>query len=218
VNPNIASPEKDLIALVADKNIEAAIRGILNRPDSLGIRQITYDVYVHLHRDPGCLLESHTFLLPFSHNYRHSIVVFDREGCGHEHSLREELEVSVEDLVSSVGWNNRSAAIAIDPELESWVWKDSPHVSNTLGWGNNLQKLHTWLRENRFLSEDETRPIRPKEALEAALRVVRKPRSSAIYSTLAERVSLRKCTGPSFLKLRASLQNWFSRDLTIAIG
>jgi hypothetical protein len=211
LNPNIANPVKDLIVLVADKNMEAAIRGILNRHDSLGIRRITFDIYVHLHRDPGCLLESHTFLLPFSQNYRHSVVMFDRDGCGQENSLREELEVSVENLVSSVGWENRSAAIVIDPELECWVWKDSPHVSNALGWGDNLNNLHTWLRENSLLSENATRPIRPKEALEAALRVVRKPRSSAIYSMLAQRVSLKNCIDLSFLKLRASLQNWFPR-------
>lgn len=211
MSPNIANPEKDLIVLVADKNMEAAIRGILDRPDSLGIRHITFDIYVHLHRDPGCLLESHTFLLPFSHNYHHSVVMFDRDGCGQENSLREELEISVENLVSSVGWENRSVAIVIDPELESWVWKDSPHVSNALGWGN-LNNLHTWLRENSFLSENETRPLRPKEALEAALRAVRKPRSSAIYSMLAQRVSLKNCTDLSFLKLRDSLQNWFPRE------
>ena len=211
MNPNIANPEKDLI-LVADKNMEATIRGILQRPESLGIRAITFDIYVHIHRDPGCLLESHSFLMPFNQNYQQAIVMFDREGCGQENSSREELEVSVEDQVSLMGWGNRSSAIVIDPELEAWVWKNSPHVSNALGWGNNLIDLHNWLRENDFLSENEIRPRNPKEALEAALRIVRKPRSSAIYSILAQQVSLRNCIDPSFLKLRTSLQDWFLRE------
>ena len=46
-------PQKDLIILVADKNMEFAVRGILTRLEALGIRDITYDLYVHPERDPG---------------------------------------------------------------------------------------------------------------------------------------------------------------------
>lgn len=34
------APGKDLIALVADKNMEHALRGLLNRPQSLGIHPL----------------------------------------------------------------------------------------------------------------------------------------------------------------------------------
>ena len=53
------------------------------------------------------------------------------------------------------------------------------------------------------------KPVRPKEAAEAALRKVRRPRSSNIYRKLAEVVSLQLCTDPAFLKLKSILQNWF---------
>jgi hypothetical protein len=66
------------------------------------------------------------------------------------------------------------------------------------------------MRQRGFLEEDELKPARPKEALEAALRVVRVPRSSAIYKALAEKVSLSRCTDPAFLKLKTVLQQWFS--------
>ncbi len=190
--------------------MEAAVRGVLSRHESLGIRPITSDIYVHIHRDPGCRLEAHSFLQSFSHNYEHSLVVFDREGCG-EYINREELELNAEASLRATGWGDRCSAIVIDPELEAWVWKNSSHVSNALGWGNDLQALHDWLRQYGFLGQDEIRPVRPKEALEAVLRKVRKPRSSAIYALLAQKVSLRNCTDPSFLKLRSLLQNWFPR-------
>ena len=58
-----------------------------------------------------------------------------------------------------------------------------------------------------------TTPPRPKEAMEAALRQVRKPRSSAIYLELAQRVSLRGHTEPAFQRFVHPLFNRFlTRD------
>lgn len=34
---------KDLVVLTADKNIEGALRGLLSRPQSLGLREISYN-------------------------------------------------------------------------------------------------------------------------------------------------------------------------------
>jgi hypothetical protein len=44
----------DLVLLVADKNIEHGLRGLLSRPQALGIRSVTSKTYVHPQRDPGC--------------------------------------------------------------------------------------------------------------------------------------------------------------------
>ena len=40
----VAQPApKDLVVLVADKNIEAVVSGLLARPEALGIRPVNYD-------------------------------------------------------------------------------------------------------------------------------------------------------------------------------
>jgi len=210
VTGELPQNKKDLIVLVADKNMEAAMRSVLTRHESLDVRQLSFDIYVHPYHDPGCRLESHSFLQPFSQNYLFAVVMFDRDGCGDEDSPINELESYVENLLSNHGWNNRSCTIVIDPELESWVWKNSPHVSNSIGWENRLDDLYLWLREHGFIRENETRPSHPKEALEAALRKVKKPRSSSIYSELGAKLSLKNCVDPSFLKLKSHLQSWFS--------
>ncbi len=44
---------KDLILVVADKNMHFALRGALNRPEALGIRPITVEFLVHPGRDGG---------------------------------------------------------------------------------------------------------------------------------------------------------------------
>lgn len=206
---DLSQPQKDLIALVADKNMEAALRSVLQRHESLGIRQISFDILVHPLRDPGCLSNAHTLLQPFSQRYLFSVVMFDREGCGHETKAIDELEVNVKRLLFERGWANRSCAIIIDPELESWVWKNSPHVSSALGWSKGIDDLYSWLQQKGYLEEGENHPKRPKEALEDALRKVKKPRSSSIYAELGSKLSLKKCTDPSFVRLKSYLQSWF---------
>lgn len=38
---------KDLVLLVADKNMQATLRGVLARPQAMGIKAITFDIRVH---------------------------------------------------------------------------------------------------------------------------------------------------------------------------
>jgi hypothetical protein len=56
---------------------------------------------------------------------------------------------------------------------------------------------------------NQEKPKHPKKALEKALRMARKPRSSAIYQALAEKVGLARCSDQAFIKLKTALQNWF---------
>lgn len=119
------------------------------------------------------------------------------------------MEAKIEDNLSRTGWKDRSAAIVIDPELEVWVWSDSPVVEKQLKWSSRYPGLRDWLVSKGFLRADATKPSRPKEAVEAVLREVRLPRSSSLYRALAERVSLAKCTDRAFEKLRSTLQRWF---------
>jgi len=201
---------KDLIVLTADKNIQFAVRGILGRHTALGIRQINYDIFVHPERDPGCLRRSDAFLAAFRTSYSRAIVVFDREGCGREGDGRTDLESQVESAIERAGWNVANLAVLVlDPELEVWVWSDSPEVDAALGWRGKAPDLRTWLVRNQYLREGESKPMRPKEAMEAALRQVRRARSSAIFQELAEKVSVERCVDAAFLKLRQVLASWF---------
>ena len=202
--------EQDLIVLVADKDLEQTVAGICARPAALGMRELTYRVLVHTARDPGCLFGGAEFLRPFQRQYAHALILFDRMGCGKESQSRSELEAGVERMLSISGWGTRSAAIVIDPELEAWVWSDSPHVEHVLGWQGRQPDLRQWLQDRRFLAPGLFKPSQPKEAMEDALRSVRLPRSSALYRQLAQQVSLTRCTDASFLKFKATLQNWFA--------
>lgn len=133
------------------------------------------------------------------------------DGCGQEGLSRAALEQQVEARLFAAGWGDRAAVVVIDPELEAWVWNDSPHVAMALGWEAGESSLKEWLKEKGWLPEGRTKPTQPKTAVEEALRLSRRPRSSSVYLQLAQKVSFDRCVDASFLKLRQVLSRWFAR-------
>jgi hypothetical protein len=140
--------------------------------------------------------------------YHHALIIMDCEFSGRGMD-RGGLEQQLESRLRDSGWGERAAAIVIDPEVEAWVWGPSPHVGTTLGWKPESGDLREWLRSRMFQFDANEKPHRPKEAMHEVLRFVRKKPTSAIFSELAKRVSLERCTDPAFLKLRELLRKWF---------
>ena len=202
---------KDLVILAADKDLEFALKGMLSRPEALGIRLVeaNTDIFVEPEHDPACALRGVDFLDNLSGQYRYGLLIFDHEGSGKEATTPQELQKSLNAEFVSSTWGERARAIVLSPELEIWIWSDSPHIDEVVGWKNRNPKLRPWLIEQDYLQTGEVKPARPKEAFEAALREARKPRSASLYQQIAERVSLRRCTDTGFLELKAILSNWF---------
>ncbi len=203
---------KDLVVLVADSTMGFTVLGLFQQPRRLGIRPVTVsrdDVPVHPAQDTGCFRRCDDFLRAFSNAYEHAIVMLDREGCGKGQLSREELEQDIENRLSMTGWDDRAMAIVFEPELEIWVWSDSPQVDEVLGWKGKDVGLRQWLREKGLLKPADVKPDRPKEALQAALREMSIPFSSSVHFNLAKSVGFSRCTDPAFLKFRRKLKEWF---------
>ena len=196
--------------VTADGDAASAIRALLRRHQALSIREVTAHVDRYVGRDSGCYLRAHDYLRSFIRQFDYALVVFDRHGCGNEGQPPVALEEEVEERLRRNGWAERSAAIVLDPELEAWVWSDSPEVDRILGWAGKQPDLRTWLREQGLWPDDASKPSDPKRAIVSALQHARKPRSAAVYRQLAESVGIRRCTDPAFEKLRATLQRWFA--------
>ena len=201
--------EKDLVVLAADSNIEQALIGLFTRPEALGIRPIDVNISVHPQHDPGCATRGVEFLSNFSQQYLHGLLIFDREGSGMEQKQPQEIQKELNHEFKDSAWGKQARAIVLDPELEAWVWSNSPHVDDVAGWKNRRPPLRRWLISQGYLQAGATKPQRPKEALQAALHTVRKPRSASLYRQLAEKVSLRRCNDPSFSELKRVLTAWF---------
>lgn len=206
------APLKDLVVLTADRNMEYALKGILSRTDSLGIRNLSVDYLVHPENDPGCLHRSHDFLKSFTRQYHYALVILDRDGCGQETKSRELLESAIEARLVDSGWEDRARAIVIDPELEAWIWSRSPQLDSILGWQGKSPDLRTWLHRKSFVADGQIKPADPKSALEQALRTVKKARSSSIYLNVAQRVSLDRCVDAAFNRLKQTLKQWFPAE------
>lgn len=205
----------DLIVLVADKSMESAIEGALSRQKALGIRSICYEIKRHSQKDCGCRTNGAEFLSIFAKQYEHALLIFDYEGCGAETKPILDLESELRSELNLRGWADRADVVIINPELETWVWSDSPWVDEVLGWKGRVPTLRQWLRQHypEYWPESSAKPLRPKEAFEVSLREVKKIPSASLFKRLAEKVSFDNCTDTAFLKFKTTMQQWFGEKL-----
>lgn len=203
---------KDLVILAADKDLEHTMKGLLARPAALGTRAVEADIFVEPQHDPACARYGVEFISNFSRQYHHGLLMFDHKGSGMETTGPRALQESLNENLAHSAWGERARAIVLAPELEVWVWNDSPHIDAVAGWKNRNPGLRLWLIDNGWLREKEVKPDRPKEAFNEALRAARKPRSASLYEQIAKKVSLRRCKDEAFLELKGILSQWFPRD------
>lgn len=206
---------KKLIVLAADKSMKVCVEAVLGRPHSLGIHPLSntdFDVFVQPNYDSSVFLSGHEFLRSQAHRYQYAVAMCDRIGCGRESASRESLEQEMELKLAQSGWANRSTAVVIDPELEVWMWADSPHVDDIIGWRGRRPPVREWLRVNGYLPPGQVKPNQPQKCLDRVLELSLKPRSSALFQAIAEKVSLSRCADPAFRKFADTLRRWFPGD------
>jgi hypothetical protein len=200
---------KDLVLLMADKNAHFALKGALGRPEALGIRPIEFEFRVHPGRDGGTRRTGPEVLALERRRFKHALLVLDFEGCGTDLPNATALEAQLDGRLST-HWKEAAKSIVIEPELDVWVWGADNAVEAVIEWPAG-KSVREWLRERGFTFEANGKPTRPKEALEAALRIPGQPRSSALYQTIAEKISLRRCGDEAFIRLRKQLLGWFAK-------
>ena len=198
---------KDLVLLVADKNAQFALKGALGRPTALGIHPIEFEFRVHPGRDGGTRKTGPEMLALDRRRFDHALLVLDFEGSGTDLPSAEDLEVQLDRRLSEY-WKDAAKSIVIAPELDVWVWGADNAIETAIEWPAG-QGLREWLRNKGFTLEANGKPTRPKEALEFALTLPSLPRSSALYQTIAEKISLRRCSDEAFIRLRNQLVKWF---------
>lgn len=202
---------KDLFVLVADKRMQDTLSVVLKRHASIGMRRIDFDIQRTLGHDSDSYRHSSSFLKFRRNDYQHALTIFDYEGCGAEERKNRMLPLEIEQQLNSElseVWGDRAKAIAIVPELEKWIWSQSPHFTSSLGWKGELD-VWTWVQQNNFTLDGNGKPDRPKEALKAALLKTRIPMSTSIYKAIAEKVSLKNCQDAAFNRMLNYLRNWF---------
>src|SRR5947208_12344713 len=122
---------KDCIFLVADKQMEYAFKGFLERSNfhlSLGIRPFTYEIIVDPASDPGVYTRGHELLRLYCQTHRHAIVVLDNDWHGSPGATT--IQTTIKQRLAQNGWSSGNVeVVVIVPELEIWLCQDSLHVA-----------------------------------------------------------------------------------------
>ena len=159
---------RDCLFLVADKNMEGMLKGFFSRDafhHAMGCRHFSFDyrqdlVVAHGQNDPGMYTRANEFLQPYASSHRHAVVIVDAEwdGSPGEEVISQRLS---EHLIHA-GWtNDRGCAVVIAPELENWVWQDSPHVCSALSFEGQFSELRAKLEKQGFWRQNSEKPDRP---------------------------------------------------------
>lgn len=189
--------------------MDAAVSALLDRPQSIGIRPVTHRIGTHPERDPGCFHKGPDFLRLFRSQARHALIILDFAWDGAPASTGIHLEKALDRKLNQAGMGEWAKAVVIDPELEAWVFAQSPHVARILGVEGTAAGLRKELENRALWARDEAKPRDPKAAMEWTLRQTRQPRSSSIYGRLATKVSTASCADRAFVRFRSQLQEWF---------
>ena len=182
--------------------------GLLTRTRSLRIRPVIPFSVVHHQKDPGCFHSPQGLLAPFTREAERALVILDRAWDGVPSEDPEGLAMEVEERLRGV-WEDRARCVVIDPEVEVWLWSDSPQASAALGWEKGPLRLRKRLESEGLWPRECSKPPDPKRAFDRVLGYSNMAYSSAIFRRVAERVGLERCQDPSFAKLVDILRGWF---------
>ena len=123
--------DMDLIILCPDGAWPQALRAILQRPESLKIRQVDFECLTDPLRDSSP--QAVELLRQYVKSSRYALVVRDFHGSGWEEKGMEALHGRLVKGLTDSGWNVGSAEVLIaEPELECWLRLESEHLQALL--------------------------------------------------------------------------------------
>lgn len=205
---------RELLVYVADGNMAEAVGGLLDRNQAhlaIGCGPFPFDSRTDIigQNDPGVYTRADALMQPFAKEYTHAVVIVDEvwDGSPGAAAIAERLR---EHLITA-GWpRDRALALVVSPEADVWLWSDSPHTAAALGW-ESWDALRPALEQQGLLEPNQSKPNRPKEAAEWALRQGPKriPRSSQLYRQVSGKVSVHRCEDKALNEFINQLRNWF---------
>ena len=211
--------KRPLIILVADGTMKAVFQAFFRRPqffNALGCAEFDFDpateiVFDALRAkgfDGGVYSRCDDLLRNYLKTHEHAMVVIDRQFGGESPATQVRNEMMSRLLQS--GWSNeRIEVVIIDPELEVWMWQDNPNVWDALNCRSSLRedllKCGNWPAE-------AAKPLQPKETIMRIIKDNRAGAPLAVYSKIASKVAVSKCTDESFTAFRSTVQGWFPQE------
>ncbi|KAF0224444.1 MAG: hypothetical protein FD176_1200 [Rhodospirillaceae bacterium] len=204
---------KDLLVYTADADAQAFMRAILNRPQAIGIRDITFDIDRHHSRDSG-MVQNGPELAGMKKGRHHKILMmWDHHGSGREiRQSPEEVAINISDRLDRVTWSGNHTVAILVPELEQWLW----HCENALAayCGIDPNQLDQWIEERATklkITVSELKSSQPKELFEyVMLNKLRRSISPRDFEEIGKKASVKALKAcPTFESIISRLTSWF---------
>jgi hypothetical protein len=204
---------KDLLVYVADADALAFLKALLERPQALGIRPITFDIERHPSRDSGMVQSGAELARMKKGRYHKALLMWDHHGSGRDlKHTPEKVQADIQSKLDSFTWKDNSATIVLVPELEQWLWFCTNAVASHCNI--TVQQLDVWVDAHalkRGMAADILKAQQPKELFEHIMRErlgrTISPRDFEKIGTRASVNGLRHCS--SFRNVAETLQAWF---------
>lgn len=204
---------KDLLVYVADADAQAFMRAVLNRPQALGIRSVSFDIERHPLRDGGMVQSGAELARMQKGKYRKALLMWDHHGSGRDHrQTSTQVEQEIQNKLDSFTWSGNSAVTVLVPELEQWLW----FCENALAahCGVTINQLTQWQdeRATKLGRPSATLKIeQPKELFEHVMRErLKRTISPRDFEEIGKRAGVNGLLGcASFLAIVEALREWF---------
>ena len=215
--------KRDCMFFVADINMMETFKGFLTRSQfhkSIECGPFVFDSLTDIRHAGGIADGLHirvarddklSLLLRGYQNTHYKLVVAldcEFDGSPRQTVIRRNLSLELQ----NIGWSAADfIVLAIEPELEQWIWQDSVHVEAALKH-RAPPSLREVLLQQGVWPDGEPKPNNPKETLKDVVFKNKVRRSSAIYGEIARKVSVKHCVDPEFQRLMAQLRIWFPAE------
>jgi hypothetical protein len=216
----MSDDKRDCLFFVADNAMADVIDAFLSRgflETRIGCRDFRFNINEDMligtamggYSDGGMHMHCHALLQESGYLNSHNrvVVMFDKK-FGGERPASEVREEALGRLRAN-GWAGDTAdVVVIDPELEVWIWQDSPHVHETVGHAGE-RSLRDELKNETEWPDGFQKPLQPKALFREVCKRNRKGYSSSLYRDIVKKVSVKNCSDPAFQQLAFTLRRWF---------
>ncbi len=210
---------RDCVFFVADKTMRETFLGFFCRADlrsQLGCGLFEFDPEEDLffaagQNDPGLWKRADGLLKPFQRTHFRAVVALD---CAWDGSPGQ---AGIHDAISrqlvASGWDQaRFVVIAIDPELEEWIWQDSPILEKAVRH-HGVITLRETLAARKLWPMGMSKPPNPKEVFDLIRQENQVKKSSSTFRRIASEVPVAACVDPEFQRLAEALRTWFPPEV-----
>jgi hypothetical protein len=205
---------KDLLVYTADADAMAFMRSMLNRPQALGIRPISFDIERHPQRDAGMVQSGAELARMKKGGYHRALLMWDHHGSGRDHKQTpEQVQADIQAKLDAYTWKDNSAVAVLMPELEEWLWFCENAVATHCQI--TVNQLAQWVDERAAKLGKVSRVLKQEQPKELFEHVMRDKLRQTISPRDFEEIGLQAgvnglCGCTSFLAIIKVLRAWFS--------